>query len=393
MLFCMFELGRWRRAALLSILAISIQAGGCDEATSDTDAATPTDSGVSDASRSDASGIDASVDAAMPVDSGSPRDAAIPVTGGIWINAAEIAALPTSGESWADLESAAMGLWGTADVSDQDNSHDVLTFAGALYAARTGDAATRTRVEVALEAAIGTESGGRTLALGRQLLGYVLAADLIGYRSSTFVAWVSAVRTTDLDGRAGIRTLLDSATTDPSNWGCHARASIIAAARYLGDEAQLVVLADRLRDYVGRSGAGFTFREDWWQASPSNPVGINPVGAMLSGMNVDGVIPDDQRRGGMFAWPPPRENYVWESLQGTVASAHMLERAGYDSWEWESRAILRAVQWLHDEPNYPAEGDDSWMPWRVNAAYGTSFPVSTGRPTGKSVGFTSWTHG
>ena len=311
---------------------------------------------------------------------------------GLWITVEELAALPMSGEAWSELQSAATGNWGRADVSDQENEHDVLTFAGALYAERTDDDVMRMRVRDALDEAIGTEAGGRTLALGRQLLGYVRAADLIGYRDPAFVAWVDAVRTTTLDGRGGIDTLFDSATQDPSNWGCHARASMIAAARYLGDNAQLALLADRLRDYLGRSGSGFRFGELWWQANPATPVGINPAGATIMGNNVDGVITDDQRRGGAFQWPPPRENYVWESLQGTVASAHLLERAGYPSWQWEDRAILRAVTWLHNEANYPAAGDDSWMPWRINAAYGTSFPASSGRPTGKSAGFTSWTH-
>ena len=248
------------------------------------------------------------------------------------------------------------------------------------------------RVRVAIDDAVGTESGGRTLALGRQLLGYVLAADLLNYRPTEFVTWVDEVRTRTLSGRAGIDTLLESALRDPSNWGCHARASMIAAARYLGDDAQVVTLADAMHDYAGRSGERFTFRELWWQATPESPTAINPVGATIEGRNVDGVIPDDQRRGGEFEWPPPRENYVWESLQGTVAAAHMLERAGYAVWSWQSNAILRAVQWLHDEPDYPAGGDDQWVPWRVNAAYDTSFPAATDRPFGKGVGFTAWTH-
>ena len=266
------------------------------------------------------------------------------------------------------------------------------TFGGALYAVRTGDGDARDRVVAALQEAIGTEEGGRTLALGRQLLGYVLAADIIGYRESGFVAWVDQARTRVLDGRAGIDDLLESATRDPSNWGCHARASVFAAARYLGDDDQVDAIAQRLHDYLGRTGEGFTFREDWWQVDPDNPVGVNPVGATLMGRNVDGVVPDDQRRGGMFEWPPPRENYVWESLQGTVATAHMVERAGYDAFGWQDQAILRAVTWLHDEPDYPAEGDDSWVPFRVNAAYGTTFPTDAGRPVGKSAGFSAWTH-
>jgi hypothetical protein len=311
---------------------------------------------------------------------------------GIWSSPEEIAALPMTGPGWEELEAVAVGSWGSADVSDQDNGHDVATFAGALYAVRTSDAAMVARVVSALEDAIGTEAGGRTLALGRQLLAYVLAADLVGYRDEAFVTWVSDVRTTSLAGRAGIDNLFDSATQDPSNWGCHARASMIAAARYLGDDAQLATLAERFHDYVGRTGSGFSFRELWWQADPDMPVGINPVGATLMGQNVDGVIPDDQRRAGMFSWPPAQENYVWEALQGTVAAAHMLERAGHDAFGFEDQAILRAVTWLHDEPLFPAAGDDSWVPFRVNAAYGTDFPTDQTRPTGKSVGFTGWTH-
>jgi len=373
----------------LLVLAACGDDSGPDDAAADAAADATGDSGATDA-RVDSAPSDTSVDAPI-VD--SAMDAAPPAeTLGIWLNAEEIAALPTTGDGWDELEAIATGGWGSADVSDQDNGHDVATFAGALYAVRMSDDAMRAQVVTAIEEAIGTEAGGRTLALGRQLLAYVLAADLIGYREDAFVTWVSGVRTTTLDGRAGIDNLLDSATQDPSNWGCHARASMIAAARYLGDDAQLAMLAERFHDYLGRTGTGFTYRELWWQADPSAPVGINPVGATISGQNVDGVIPDDQRRGGMFEWPPPRENYVWESLQGSVAAAHMLERAGHDAFAWEDRALLRAVTWLHDEPVFPAEGDDSWVPFRINAAYSSTFPTDQSRPTGKSVGFTGWTH-
>jgi len=59
------------------------------------------------------------------------------------------------------------------------------------------------------------------------------------------------------------------------------------------------------------------------------------------GHRIDGVLPDDQRRGGSFGWPAPRENYVWEALQGALAQAVILHRAGYDVWNWEDRALLR----------------------------------------------------
>jgi hypothetical protein len=59
---------------------------------------------------------------------------------------------------------------------------------------------------------------------------------------------------------------------------------------------------------------------------------------------------------------------------------------------WGNQAVRRAVRWLHDVPNYPAEGDDTWISWLVNAAYGTSFPAVLSRP-GRNIGFTDWTHG
>ena len=62
------------------------------------------------------------------------------------------------------------------------------------------------------------------------------------------------------------------------------------------------------------------------------------------GHSIDGVLPDDQRRGGPFEWPPPRENYVYEALQGATVQAALLSRAGYDAWDWGDQALLRRDQ-------------------------------------------------
>jgi hypothetical protein len=105
------------------------------------------------------------------------------------------------------------------------------------------------------------------------------------------------------------------------------------------------------------------------------------------------VLPDDQRRAGSFSWPPPKENYVYEALQGAVAQAVLLERAGHDPWSWGERALLRAFVWLHEEADYPAEGDDTWLPHLVNDAYGTHFPAPVPSRPGKGMGFSDWTHG
>jgi hypothetical protein len=139
--------------------------------------------------------------------------------------------------------------------------------------------------------------------------------------------------------------------------------------------------------------AGFTYGDLDWQCNPGQPVGINPAGCTRNGHSIDGVLPDDQRRGGGFVWPPPQENYVWEALQGAIVQAELLTRAGYPAWQWENQALRRAINWLHEQANYPAAGDDSWQPWLFNHTYGTNFPAPLPSSPGKGMGWTDWTHG
>jgi len=263
--------------------------------------------------------------------------------------------------------------------------------AKALVYARTGDAQRRQEVVDSIMAAIETENGGRTLALGRNLAAYVIAADLVGLDGAddqAFRAWLAAVRFEDLSSR----TLVDTHEDRPNNWGTHAGASRIAAALYLGDAADLERAATVLHGYLGNRSAyaGFSYGDLSWQCDPAAPVGINRKGCTIDGHSVDGVIADDQRRGGAFSWPPPKENYVWEALQGVVLQAYLLHRAGYSTFEWEDRAILRAVTWLHEQADFPAAGDDSGTPWMINAMYGTSFPTTSARPAKNGVAYYDW---
>jgi hypothetical protein len=136
---------------------------------------------------------------------------------------------------------------------------------------------------------------------------------------------------------------------------------------------------------------GFNFGDLSWQCDPDKPVGVNPAGCTRDGHSIDGVLPDDQRRGKDFTWPPPKENYVWEALQGAIVQAHLLHRAGYPAWEWEDRALLRAVNWLYYQANYAPEGDDRWQTWIINQAYNTKFPAPSPVTPGKGMGWTDWT--
>lgn len=321
---------------------------------------------------------------------------------GIWIAPADLAELPTSGAAWNNLVAEADLATGTPNLADQDSPVDVRVMAKALVYARTGTDSYRQDVITAIQTVTygNTESGGTELSLCRGLVAYVIAADLVGLPAqldTDFRAFLVRVRTEDLGGSNMISTHEDR----PNNWGLHCSDSRAAVARYLGDATELERVATIFKGWLGdrSSYASFTYGSDLsWQANTALPVGVNPAGATKDGHDIDGVMPDDQRRAGAFAWPPPKTVYSWGVLGPAMATAIILDRAGQtDVWNWQGQAIRRAVDWLYrttfsDGANYAAEGDDTWQPFVVNHYYGTSYPVTVPARPGKNVGWTDWTH-
>lgn len=313
---------------------------------------------------------------------------------GIWVTPEELAKLPTTGKGWRNLKLAADKQAQSPNLANQDDLTNVIVLAKALVYARKGYESYRREVITACVAAIGTERGARTLALGRELIAYVIAADLVGLpaeQDEVFKKWLADVRYTYLKGR----TLVTTHEDRPNNWGTHAGASRLAIAVYLDDEQEIERCAAVFKGWLGDrdSYAGFRYGKLYWQADPHYPVGINPKGATRANHSIDGVLPDDQRRAGEFTWPPPKENYVYEALQGALAQAVILGRLGYSVWDWEEQALLRAFNWLHDQADFPAAGDDTWQPHLINHYYGTQFPAPVPTRPGKNLGWTEWTHG
>jgi hypothetical protein len=342
-------------------------------------------------------------DGTPPPDDTPPPETEPPpgaATRGIWLSREEIAQLPMSGSAWEALREAAQSPTGTPNLSDQDQDNNVLVLAKALVYARTGEEKYRTAVRSQCMAAIDTELDGRTLALGRELAAYVIAADLVGLtpaEEEAFRAWLGrCLREALTDGR----TLRSTHEDRPNNWGTHAGASRAAVAVYLGDRAELERTAQVFKGWLGdrSSYSGFEYGELSWQADPAQPVGVNPAEAVKQGESIDGVLPDDMRRGCGFQFPPCETGYVWEALQGATVTAEILHRQGYDAWNWEDRALLRAVRFLHElSRRYPASGwwasgDDAWNVWLVNHAFGSDFPAQSPASSGKNMGWTDWTH-
>ena len=334
-----------------------------------------------------------------PAATPTPPPVVIPPTSGngILVSTAEIRALPTSGAAWDALKRTADGNAGSPNLADMNNETNVIVLAKALVYARTGTATYRNDVIAALRSVMGTESAGETLAVGRELAAYVISADLIGLRTAdpsldaTFRGWLSAM----LD-----RVLLDgnsiSSTHErrPNNWGTHAGASRAAMAAYLGDTAELGRVAAVFRGWTGEraSYAGFNYGDLDWQANPSLPVGINPVGATLGGHNVGGVLPEEQRRTGAFTWPPPCGNYPHGAMDGALLTAEILQRAGYPAYQWGSNALLRAEQWLQST-GCPPSGDNVWQLPLLDARYGTGYWNGAVVRPGKNFGWTDWLYG
>lgn len=301
-----------------------------------------------------------------------------------------------SGAAWTALKSRADSAVGSPDISNQDDGADQTVLAKALVYARTGSSSYRTAAAAAIRSAVGTEAGGRTLALGRNLPAYVIAADLISLKTlnsafdqNVFRPWLRSLLTEQLDGM----TLVETHERRPNNWGTHAGAARAAIAAYLGDTAQLARTAQVFRGWLGdrTAYAGFDFGSDLtWQCDASKPVAVNPTSCAKSGVVIDGALPDEMRRGGTFAWPPTYTGYAWEALQGATLQADLLRRAGYDAWNWSDRGLLRATRFLYARAGWAADGDDEWQPWLIDRRYGSAYRAAAPAQVGKNFGYTDW---
>jgi hypothetical protein len=341
----------------------------------------------------------------------------------IWISPATLRHLPTTGAAWDRLLADAEADPGTADVADQDSAHDVATLAAALVCARTNSPELCDKARAGVVSAIGTERGGRWLAVGRNLTAYVIAADVMGLRAdgdpesagTRVETWIRGFET---------ERLADNNTGEPipvipfasgSNASAQEGAAYVAVAAYLGDRAALERAWDAFRTYLCDPSAPDRERIDLhrgveagWAYDDRHPCAVDPAGAAKrvppgrpgAGqlVQLDGAIINDMARGGDLAWPPGTTQYPWVGLEGLVPAAVMLDRAGYPALTVADGAVLRAVRYLRDLEL--STGSGTWFRERrcneiiqlVNVAYGVHFRVDLPAGGGRTVGYTDWTH-
>jgi hypothetical protein len=315
-----------------------------------------------------------------------------PVTGAVFFSVEEIKQLPMEGAAWDNLVTWASKPAAAPNLSNQDDRNDVTALAKALYYARTGQR--RDEVVQMLRQAKGTEYPGDTLGIARGVLPLVLAADLINFREDAeWLAWFSGLRTWANPDRG--YSLVSMHEKRPNNWGTHSGAGRIAMDFFLTDKNDLLRAGTVFQGYLGATDkyAGFVYGDDLsWQYDPAHPVGVNPADVRRGDVLLDGILPDDMRRGGSFPTIGTAGiSYTYEALQGIVMQAELLHRHGYPAFEWEDQAVLRAFKRIYQEA--PPTGDDAWEVYIINKRYGTTYSTTSPVQPGKSMGFTDWLYG
>lgn len=294
-----------------------------------------------------------------------------------------------SGSGWdAVLAAANAADPAQATIADQDSNNNVEILAAGIVYARTGTQSYKDKVTSACARLVSIgHPNNRTLAAGREVGAYAMAADLVGYRTTAFENWLRDVAENYQywdDDR--YRTLRGMFEERPNNWGNMAFGSLCAIYRYLNDTANL----QEIRDYwiqcmTGPKPAPVIFGTDLsWHADQSDLRWINPQGAVKQGVNIDGIIPDDMRRNGSFSNPPPSPStdYHWEGQQGFVTGARILDRAGMPIYQAADQALYRASYILQVvygstyNSGWKAGGDDLWILKFQDHVYGTNWSGS-----------------
>lgn len=372
------------------------------------------------------------------------------------ISAADLASRPTSGSPYTTMVAAA-DAWTPNLTTPTTNDSPLLVndsgkaaeaLANALVYARTGNTAYKTKVEDACRHLIGTEEGPHSsdngtieadylLGTGRQLPGWIMAADLVGmnphslgsrtgWTTTEWGAWLLALLTKVIGPapQPHKNNLTDGcdACTNHSTWYYASRVAIDIYAMRHGTSAQqttgsndLALAVDRVKLYTGEISTGTAWLtsnsfDATWACTVSLPgsVAFIPINSTACGDKKDGVIVEDaSRSASAFTgasngsdWDDDGIDYSWHALSSVIIAAQLLARAGYsDVWSWGNQAFKRAadrMQRLATEKGVPAIGSGNGRvsqhhaTWLLNEAYGTAYPTVAPSASPHSLSWTDW---
>jgi hypothetical protein len=329
-----------------------------------------------------------------------------PSTGGVWITQSEIMALPTSGTAWSNVVSWASRSIGTPTLNNQDSDQDQVALAKAYTCARIGEHCSE--IITALNSlSSNAPSGDRTLAWGRNMTSWVIAADIVdnsgrgsGLNITQFKSWASrAILTNSSEGE----TIVQCHIRRPNNWSTMCGGARIAADLISGNTTDLQAAWNEYRGYVGDRSSGALYANtvvttNWRCPGDSDRTFINPRGCTKFGENFDGILPAEMLRQGEYdgrTWPPSLGTYYpFNGLAGLVVQAELLYKNGFPAYTIADSALIRAYSWDIDEAHWNVNwaSKAAWMPWVLNKRYTRSYPAALPATPGQNVGYVDWTH-
>ncbi|MFL5645489.1 MAG: hypothetical protein ACJ77D_05185 [Chloroflexota bacterium] len=345
----------------------------------------------------------------LPAFAASPAPAAA-ASDYILMSRAALMARPVSGTPWRNLRAVASTSLGSPNLCDQNSRHHLRTLAAALVYARTGVASYGAKARGGVIAAIKTLRVGcdnATLALGRQLTAYVLAAnfaDMTGTSDATFRAFLTTIRKRIIGGHGLWDSLYHTQIRSATNWGAYAGAARIAASLYLGDTADVAAASKVTRGFLGERAAykfwdRLSSAAQSWSCAPTNYTPVNGT-CRRGGLLVDGAVAADISRGGSRRWPPGSTGvqYQLDSIQGMGLQVELLYQNGYSqAWHWQNYALRRMANIV---TRSKASGGVGWnqtqasrqMPWLLDRRLGMRIPRAYSG-MGRAIGFTDWLWG
>ena len=345
----------------------------------------------------------------IPIAASAPTPAEA-ATNYILMSRSALMARPVSGTPWRNLKSVAGQSLGTPNMCDQNSRHHLRTLAAALVFARTGIASYGAKARGGVKAAITTQRSGcnnATLALGRQLMAYVLAADfagLTGTPDATFRSWLRTIRTKIIGGHSKWDSLSHTHTRSANNWGAYAGASRIAASLYLGDTADVASAARITQGFLGNR----TAHKFWSILAPRRSPG--PARRPITRRSMAGAAAAASWSTARWSWTSaavgigsgrPATTASTTSSSRSRASGMQVEllfKNGYTSaWKWSNRALKRMAMFVNRSR---ASGGTGWnetqasrqMPWLLDRRLGMTIPRRYSG-MGRSIGFTDWLWG
>jgi hypothetical protein len=274
----------------------------------------------------------------------------------------------------------------------ENAAHDV--FSGALVAARLNDAALKTRVVNAVNAAVAQTPGGSDPAkyVTRTLPELVMAASLVGYRTAAFESRLRQIMAISFGspdpGTIGFRN-----REGPGNGGAMSGATVAAVGVYLNDAAMIAQAIDGLRMFTGSYPGDYDLRGGTWNASTSQSqwTPVNPANSPVrNGLDLSGLMASEMERGqGAPSASPAYTSYPKITIQGRVTQAVILFEAGEIGPEHWS-VLVRAAQALMRLPSGYAESDAAQN--RLLNWYASAGLAETAPSVGRTTWGTDWTH-